>query len=85
MQFDGDRALRVRVAAVDLKPTYDGWVWMTVYVLGPDGDAVDRRDIYVQVTGLRLISAVPRELRSRPNNAGPARRPAPGMRKGCQG
>jgi hypothetical protein len=85
VQFAGDRGLRVRVVRVDRKPTYDGWAWLTVYVLGPDGDAVARRDIYVQVAGLRPAPAVPGEPRSKPNNAGPARRSAPSARTDRRG
>jgi hypothetical protein len=77
VQFDGDRGLRVRVVHVDPKPTYDGWAWMTVYVLGPDGDALERRDLYLRVAGLRPLLAAPRGQRSKPNNAGPAERSMP--------
>ncbi|MDI6104360.1 hypothetical protein QLQ12_37795 [Actinoplanes sp. NEAU-A12] len=84
VQFDGDRGLRVRVAWVDLKPTYDGWAWLAVYVLGPDNQAVARRDIYVRVAGLRLVEAAPSRPRSA-RNAGPGRSFPPVVRKGCRG
>lgn len=58
VQFGGDRALVFRVIKVCDKPTYHGWVWLTGYVLDRAGKAVDRREIYVQHEGLRLIGAV---------------------------
>ncbi|WP_370457823.1 hypothetical protein [Actinoplanes sp. OR16] len=85
MQFEGDRALLVRVARVDPKPTYDGWVWLVVFVLGPDGRAVARREIYVRVAGLRLVEAAPSELRLPRRNAGPGRSSSPVVWKGRRG
>ncbi|MBE1485866.1 hypothetical protein [Plantactinospora soyae] len=58
VQFAGDRALRMRVQSVDRRPTYYGWCWITGYVLDQYGDAVDRREVYVQIAGLRRL--VPR-------------------------
>lgn len=54
-QFGGGRALTVRVVSVDTRPTYPGWLWLTGYVLGPTGDAVDKRDLYVLEAGLRTV------------------------------
>jgi hypothetical protein len=51
-QFGGDRALTFRVTVVDPKPTYTGWVWLTGYVLDASGEAVQRREIFVQLAGL---------------------------------
>ncbi|RGC68400.1 hypothetical protein C5N14_13520 [Micromonospora sp. MW-13] len=59
VQFGGDRALRLRLVSVDDKPTYDGWVWLTGYVLGPRGEAVARRELYVQRAGLHAIAPAP--------------------------
>jgi hypothetical protein len=70
VQFAGDRGLRVRVAQVDPKPTYDGWAWLAVYVLGPDNEATEQRDIYVWAAGLRLVEAAPNSPRSL-RNSGP--------------
>ena len=36
VQFADERALTVRVIGVDEGSTVDGWVWLTVAVLGPD-------------------------------------------------
>jgi hypothetical protein len=74
VQFDGDRGLRVRVLRVDPNPTYDGWIWLSVYVLAPSNEAVARRDIFVKVAGLRLLVAAPSKAPSLPLNAGPAQR-----------
>ncbi|MEU5914205.1 hypothetical protein [Micromonospora sp. NPDC047527] len=56
VQFSGGRHLRVRVVSVDDRPTYPGWIWITGYVLGPTGDAIARRELYVRHTGLRVIA-----------------------------
>ena len=54
VQFSGTRSLIFRVIKVGDRPTYDGWVWLTGYVLDWAGNAVDRREIFVQRAGLRL-------------------------------
>ncbi|SDT68032.1 hypothetical protein [Actinoplanes derwentensis] len=53
VQFGGGRELVFRVIALGVKPTYDGWGWITGYVLDRDGNAVERRKIFVQFEGLR--------------------------------
>ena len=53
VQFQGDRALTFRVIRVDPRRTYDGWLWIDGYVLGPSGDAIERRVIFVRRDGLR--------------------------------
>jgi len=53
VQFQGDRALTFRVIRVDPRRTYDGWLWIDGYVLGPNGDAIERRVIFVRRDGLR--------------------------------
>jgi hypothetical protein len=57
VQFAGDRALTFRVVSVCDRPTYDGWVWLTGYVLNRRGEATAKREIYVQLAGLQ--AAVP--------------------------
>jgi hypothetical protein len=54
VQFGAGRALTFRVTRVDGRATYDGWIWLEGYVLGPDGAAVQRRRIFVRHEGLRL-------------------------------
>ncbi|WP_326551411.1 hypothetical protein [Micromonospora sp. NBC_01813] len=41
------------MTTVDQGWTYQGWVWLAGYVLGPDGQARERREIFVQRAGLR--------------------------------
>jgi hypothetical protein len=52
VQFQGDRALVLRVIRVDPQMTYAGWLWIDGYVLGPNGDAIERRVIFVRRDGL---------------------------------
>jgi hypothetical protein len=52
VQFSGERALTFRVIRVDPRVTYDGWIWMDGYVLGPAGNALQRRRIFVRQGGL---------------------------------
>jgi hypothetical protein len=42
-----------RVIRVHDWSTYDGWAWLDGYELNASGDAVDRRSIFVQVSGLQ--------------------------------
>jgi hypothetical protein len=53
VQFQGGRALTFRVIRVDPRSTYDGWLWLEGYVLGPGGTALQRRRIFVRRDGLR--------------------------------
>jgi len=55
VQFCDQSAITVRVITVDEKPTYHGWCWLTAYVLDPSGQAVDRREIFVQPAGLLRV------------------------------
>jgi hypothetical protein len=48
-----------RVIRVHDWPTYDGWIWLDGYELNSAGDAVERRSIFVQVSGLRQIGKAP--------------------------
>ncbi|MEU4645086.1 hypothetical protein [Micromonospora sp. NPDC023814] len=52
VQFAGERALTFRVVSVSDQPTYAGWIWLTGYVLNRRGEAIDKREIYVQLAGL---------------------------------
>jgi len=52
VQFADDRSIRFLVIAVDRKWTYDGWIWLTGYVIDRHGNATDRREIFVQRHGL---------------------------------
>jgi hypothetical protein len=48
-----------RVIRVHDWPTYEGWTWLDGYELNTAGDAVERRSIFVQVTGLRQVGKAP--------------------------
>jgi hypothetical protein len=52
VQFQGDRALTFRVIRVDPRLTYAGWLWIDGYVLDANGEAVERRVIFVRRDGL---------------------------------
>ncbi|GIG02432.1 hypothetical protein [Catellatospora citrea] len=63
------RPMMFRVIRVHDWPTYEGWVWLDGYQLNAAGDAVERRSIFVQRAGLRIV----------PDNSASARaRTAPG-------
>jgi hypothetical protein len=53
-----------RVIRVHDWPTYDGWLWLDGYELNAAGDAVERRSIFVQLSGLRQVG-VGTETRAR--------------------
>jgi hypothetical protein len=57
VQFAGGRALTFRVVSVSDQPTYQGWIWLTGYVLNRRGEATARREVYVQLAGLALYGA----------------------------
>lgn len=38
------------------RPTFDGWLWLDGYQLDKKGDAITRREIFVQPAGLRKQS-----------------------------
>jgi hypothetical protein len=55
VQFSGSRSLTFRVIRVDPRSTYDGWLWLEGYVLGPTGVALQRRRIFVRQEGLEPV------------------------------
>jgi hypothetical protein len=55
-QFAAVPPFRFRVIRVDTRLTYDGWAWLHGYTLGDNGEAVEKRSIFVKYTGLRHIS-----------------------------
>ncbi|MCO8275336.1 hypothetical protein M1L60_32610 [Actinoplanes sp. TRM 88003] len=59
VQFAGARALTFRLIRVDPRSTYDGWLWLEGYVLGPTGVATQRRRIFVLREGIRLAASGP--------------------------
>ncbi|MCG5440666.1 hypothetical protein [Micromonospora foliorum] len=52
VQFSGERALRLRLVSIGSVDPYDGWVWLTGYVLDAKGAATDKREVYVQRAGI---------------------------------
>ncbi|MFV2109991.1 hypothetical protein [Micromonospora sp. LOL_015] len=50
--------------ADDRKWTYDGWIWLTGYVIDRHGNAAERREIFVQRHGLYRL---PRRAETRPS------------------
>ncbi|MEW2475125.1 hypothetical protein AB0875_15165 [Micromonospora gifhornensis] len=75
VQFAGDRALTLRVVSVSDRHAYDGWIWLTGYVIDRRGNATTKREIYVQLSGLR--SAPTLAAQSRPYVRKPVRRVIP--------
>ncbi|GAB3813660.1 hypothetical protein GCM10027605_57610 [Micromonospora zhanjiangensis] len=55
VQFGGECALLFRLTAVEQRLTCHGWVWLTGYVLSATGEALEKREIFVQLEGLQLI------------------------------
>lgn len=75
VQF-GFRPIRFRVIRVmeaETRNTYAGWAWLDGYELGADGDAVERRQIFVQPAGLHVVEAAKQAPRpaARPTNTRP--------------
>lgn len=56
--------LLFRVIRVHDWSTYDGWAWLDGYELDSSGDAVERRSIFVQVSGLQRLPVRPTAARS---------------------
>jgi hypothetical protein len=59
VQFDGARAILFRIIRVHDWPTSYGWVWLDGYTLNAQGDAVERRSVFVQIDGLRPLAKIP--------------------------
>lgn len=58
-QFSASRALTLRLVSVSDRPTYQGWVWVTGYVLDSRGDATAKREVFVRTAGLHLQRPAP--------------------------
>jgi hypothetical protein len=66
VQFNGPNALVLRVIAVSTRATYDGWAWISGYVLDPKtGRAIVRREIFVLRGGLQVIDSTWQPARKR--------------------
>lgn len=67
VQFDGARAITMRVSAIPDTPTYAYWMWLAGYVLDERGQAVEKREVFVQRAGVKiLLKARPPAQRRRP-------------------
>lgn len=52
------RPITVRVIReITDRQTFDGWTWIEVYELDGKGDAVAKRELFVQPIGLRWLNA----------------------------
>jgi hypothetical protein len=70
------RPMMFRVIRVHDWPTYEGWVWLDGYQLNSAGDAVERRSIFVQRAGLRIVPDNSAAARARTAPARTGQRPA---------
>lgn len=43
-------------------PTYRGWIWLDGYELNAAREAVARRSIFVQLSGLKQVYSAPRSM-----------------------
>ncbi|MEV7328121.1 hypothetical protein [Micromonospora sp. NPDC093244] len=51
------RPITVRVIrALSDRHTYHGWLWIDAYQLGPRGDAVARRELYLMPAGAQWLT-----------------------------
>lgn len=68
--------LLFRIIRVHDWPTYEGWIWLDGYELNQQGDAVERRSVFVQVAGLRAVGKAPdpRARNGRPPQSLPTQR-----------
>ncbi|MFK3984875.1 hypothetical protein ACI2K4_31455 [Micromonospora sp. NPDC050397] len=55
VQFGEGQGFTFRITAVDKGITYDGWAWLTGYVLNDKHEAVTRREIFVLISGLKRL------------------------------
>ncbi|MET8280325.1 hypothetical protein [Micromonospora sp. NPDC005174] len=72
-QFARPITVRVIRALTD-RHTYHGWLWIDAYQLGPNGDAVARRELYLMPAGARRLASPPA---APPRPAAPRRPTAP--------
>ncbi|MEU8006284.1 hypothetical protein AB0B66_34440 [Catellatospora sp. NPDC049111] len=49
------QSMMLRLIRVHDWATYDGWVWLDGYQINAAGDAVERRSIFVQRSGLHFV------------------------------
>ncbi|TWG14015.1 hypothetical protein FHX34_104308 [Actinoplanes teichomyceticus] len=66
VQFGDDRATLFRIIRVDPRTTYVGWVWLIGYTVDARGQAIERREVFVQIAGLIFVDPAGR---SRPGGS----------------
>ncbi|MCG5435170.1 hypothetical protein [Micromonospora foliorum] len=64
--------ITVRVIRVLDWITYDGWAWIDCYQLGPNGDAVARRSLFIQPAQVQYVPPSPFPVCQAPRKAGRA-------------
>ncbi len=67
-QFSAQSAFTFRMIHVHQRPTYHRWRWLDGHQLDANGDAVERREIFVQTAGLLRVGPSPRRI---PSNGWP--------------
>jgi hypothetical protein len=67
VQFAGERAILLSVIDVSLKTYTEGWCYLTGYEVNADGDANAKREVFVKISGLRIVrrSNLPRQRNGR--------------------
>lgn len=68
-QFAHPITVRVIRVLTD-RHTYHGWLWIDAYQLGPNGDAITRRELYLMPAGARCLTSPPT---TRPRTTAPPR------------
>jgi hypothetical protein len=69
VQFAAGRDVLLRVTSVEESKYWDGMAWLTGYVLDREsGAAVDKRELYVAVAGLRYMQVKPQPVRRAARN-----------------
>lgn len=71
------RPIWFRLIRVMPNVTYNGWIWLDGYELNSGGEAVDRREVFVQIAGLRRVMD-PLNRAGRTLNRGPGPLPSQG-------
>jgi hypothetical protein len=66
-----------RVIRVHDWPTYDGWAWLDGYELNEQGEAIERRSVFVLVAGIERALPKPHLLPRRTDPRAAAHRAAP--------
>ncbi|GAB3935379.1 hypothetical protein [Micromonospora vulcania] len=68
-QFAQPIMVRV-IRALPDRHTYHGWLWIEAYQLGPNGDAIERRELFVMPAGVRWMTSASTPARRTPVGVG---------------